>query len=182
MIAAYALVDEPEPGLLGQPRNVQSVHLTHLLTDGSDRERGEKAKTTKGSPKKIIQINGEPEELSTPIVLAPPNDLQALAITEGIEDALSIHQALGIGAWAAGSAPCMPKLALRVPDYIEVVHVELHPDDGRAHAEKLIIYIFVALAFAATPLLGAIVFLEPISPRLVIGIGLIVCCLLLVAG
>jgi drug/metabolite transporter (DMT)-like permease len=43
-------------------------------------------------------------------------------------------------------------------------------------------YIFVALAFAATPLLGAIVFLEPISPRLVTGIGLIVCGLLLVAG
>jgi drug/metabolite transporter (DMT)-like permease len=43
-------------------------------------------------------------------------------------------------------------------------------------------YIFVALAFAATPLLGAIVFLEPISPRLVAGIGLIVCGLLLVAG
>ena len=43
-------------------------------------------------------------------------------------------------------------------------------------------YIFVALAFAATPLLGAIVFLEPIFPRLVTGIGLIVCGLLLVAG
>ena len=43
-------------------------------------------------------------------------------------------------------------------------------------------YIFVALAFAATPLLGAIVFLEPISLRLVTGIGLIVCGLLLVAG
>ena len=43
-------------------------------------------------------------------------------------------------------------------------------------------YIFVALAFAATPLLGAIVFLEPISLRLVAGIGLIVCGLLLVAG
>ena len=43
-------------------------------------------------------------------------------------------------------------------------------------------YIFVALAFAATPLLGAIVFLEPISLRLVTGIGLIVCELLLVAG
>jgi drug/metabolite transporter (DMT)-like permease len=43
-------------------------------------------------------------------------------------------------------------------------------------------YIFVALAFAATPLLGAIIFLEPISPRLVTGIGLIVCGLLLVAG
>jgi drug/metabolite transporter (DMT)-like permease len=43
-------------------------------------------------------------------------------------------------------------------------------------------YVFVALAFAATPLLGAFVFAEPISLRLVVGIGLIVCGLLLVAG
>ena len=43
-------------------------------------------------------------------------------------------------------------------------------------------YVFVALAFAATPLLGAFLFVEPISSRLVLGIGLIVCGLLLVAG
>ncbi|HEY7298651.1 MAG TPA: hypothetical protein VH684_12030 [Xanthobacteraceae bacterium] len=43
-------------------------------------------------------------------------------------------------------------------------------------------YIFVALAFAATPLLGAFVFVEPISTRLIIGIGLIFCGLVLVAG
>jgi drug/metabolite transporter (DMT)-like permease len=43
-------------------------------------------------------------------------------------------------------------------------------------------YVFVALAFATTPLLGAFVFVEPISLRLVVGIGLIVCGLLLVAG
>jgi hypothetical protein len=138
MIAAYALVDEPEPGVLGEPRDVQAVHLTRLLPDGSDRERGKDAKITIGSPQQIIKINGKDEEVSTPIVLAPPNDLLALAITEGIEDALSIHQALGIGAWAAGSAPLLPKLALRVPGYIEVVHVELHPDDGRRYAEELI--------------------------------------------
>lgn len=34
-------------------------------------------------------------------------------------------------------------------------------------------YVFVALAFAVTPLLGAFVFAEPISVRFVIGIGLI---------
>jgi drug/metabolite transporter (DMT)-like permease len=43
-------------------------------------------------------------------------------------------------------------------------------------------YVFVALAFAVTPLLGAVVFEEPISVRLVIGIVLIVCGLLFVAG
>jgi hypothetical protein len=41
---------------------------------------------------------------------------------------------------------------------------------------------FVALAFALTPALGGLVFAEPISIRLVIGIGLILCGLLFVAG
>ena len=43
-------------------------------------------------------------------------------------------------------------------------------------------YVFVALAFAVTPLLGSFVFAEPISVRLVIGIGLVFCGLLFVAG
>ena len=43
-------------------------------------------------------------------------------------------------------------------------------------------YVFVALAFALTPLLAAFVFAEPISIRLVTGIGLICCGLLFVAG
>ena len=43
-------------------------------------------------------------------------------------------------------------------------------------------YVFVALAFAVTPLLGGMLFAEPISLRLVIGIALIFCGLLFVAG
>jgi drug/metabolite transporter (DMT)-like permease len=43
-------------------------------------------------------------------------------------------------------------------------------------------YSFVALAFAITPLLGAVVFAEPISMRLVIGVGLIFGGLLFVAS
>jgi drug/metabolite transporter (DMT)-like permease len=43
-------------------------------------------------------------------------------------------------------------------------------------------YVFVALAFAVTPLLGAFLFSEPIGMRLVIGIVLIFCGLLFVAG
>ena len=39
-----------------------------------------------------------------PIVLAPLTDALGLAITEGIEDALSVHEATGLGVWAAGSA------------------------------------------------------------------------------
>jgi drug/metabolite transporter (DMT)-like permease len=43
-------------------------------------------------------------------------------------------------------------------------------------------YVFVALAFAVTPLLGALMFAEPISPRLVAGVIVICCGLLFVAG
>ena len=43
-------------------------------------------------------------------------------------------------------------------------------------------YPFVALAFAITPPLGALLFSEPLSLRLVIGIVVILCGLLLVAG
>lgn len=41
---------------------------------------------------------------------------------------------------------------------------------------------FVAVAFAVTPLLGALIFAEPISIRLVVGVTLICCGLLFVAG
>ena len=43
-------------------------------------------------------------------------------------------------------------------------------------------YPFVALAFALTPLLGIFIFGEPFSTRLAIGIALILCGLLFVAG
>jgi drug/metabolite transporter (DMT)-like permease len=43
-------------------------------------------------------------------------------------------------------------------------------------------YVFVALAFALTPFLAAVIFSEPITARLVVGIGLIVFGLVLVAG
>jgi drug/metabolite transporter (DMT)-like permease len=43
-------------------------------------------------------------------------------------------------------------------------------------------YVFVALAFAVTPLLGGLLFAEPITARLIIGIVLICCGLLFVTG
>jgi putative DNA primase/helicase len=125
MIAAFGLVDEPEPGQLSAPRNVESVHLTLLKSDGSGKANVK--------PNKIII--GSPDNL--PITVAPPNDLLGLALTEGIEDALALHQALGLGAWAAGSSPFLPKLASVVPDCIECVTVEMHPDNGRRFAEEL---------------------------------------------
>jgi multidrug transporter EmrE-like cation transporter len=43
-------------------------------------------------------------------------------------------------------------------------------------------YPFVAIAFAVTPLLGGLVFAEPLSLRLLLGIAVIACGLVLVAG
>jgi drug/metabolite transporter (DMT)-like permease len=43
-------------------------------------------------------------------------------------------------------------------------------------------YPFVALAFAITPLLGGLVFAEPIGARLVGGLALLLCGLLLIAS
>ena len=43
-------------------------------------------------------------------------------------------------------------------------------------------YVFVALSFLVTPVFGAVLFGEPISTRLVIGIGLIVGGLCCIAG
>jgi Toprim domain len=125
MIAAYALVDEPEPGVLGSPCNVQAIHLTLLRPDGSGKADIDHPKLTISSPR------------GRPIALSPPNDLLGLAITEGIEDALTVHEATGLGAWAAGSAPMMPALAYVLPGYIEAVTIYAHDDAGRQYALQL---------------------------------------------
>ena len=60
------------------------------------------------------------------------------AITEGIEDGLSVHEATGLGAWAAGSASRMPAMAEAVPNYIECVTVIADADEaGTTNAKKL---------------------------------------------
>jgi hypothetical protein len=118
MIGAFALVDEPEPGVVGKPQHVSGIHLTLLKPDGSDKAEVNPPKLVVGSP------------LGRPIVLAPPNELLGLAITEGIEDALTAHAALGLGAWAAGSASFMPAVAAVVPSYIDVVTIFAHADKG----------------------------------------------------
>jgi putative DNA primase/helicase len=126
MIAAFAMVDEPEPGVLGAPKDVGSVHLTLLKSDGSG-----KADT---NPNKLIIGR----VLGRPIVLAPVNDLLGLAVTEGIEDALSVHQALGLGAWAAGSAPFLPKLASAIPDYVTTLTILVDANEaGRRYSRGL---------------------------------------------
>lgn len=126
MIACFALCDEPEPSVLQPPPYVDSVHLTLLLPDGSGKAKVERSKIVVGKPE------------GRPIMIASPNDLLGLAITEGIEDALSVHAATGLGVWAAGSAPLMPSLADNVPTCVEAVTIVYDDDlNGRRHANAL---------------------------------------------
>jgi hypothetical protein len=51
---------------------------------------------------------------------------------------LTVRQATGLGAWAAGAAGFLPKLADAVPAYIESVTIYAHPDKaGQDGARKL---------------------------------------------
>jgi Toprim domain-containing protein/CHC2-type zinc finger protein len=132
LIAPFGIFDEIEPGILVVPRTVCAVHLTKLLPDGSDRRHDKDADgKEKGNKIAIGAHRGQP------IVLAPANDLLGLAITEGIEDALTAHRATGLGAWASASAPHMPALAATVPGYVEAVTIFGHDDAGRQYAEQL---------------------------------------------
>jgi hypothetical protein len=113
LIAAFGMATEPEPGMLAiADAAVTAVLLIKLTRDGSAKADVE--------PNKIIVGGGA---LGSPIIVAPPNDLLGLAIIEGIEDALSIHEATGLGAWASGGATRLPALADSVPDYIDHVTV-----------------------------------------------------------
>jgi hypothetical protein len=130
MIAVFGTPEEVEPGelfagKLADPADA-AIHLTKLKQDGSGKAEVPKAKISIGA------------KLGRPIVLAPVNDLLGLAITEGIEDALSAHAATGLGAWAASSAGDLPKLADKVPEYIEAVTIFQDDDEpGRAGAAAL---------------------------------------------
>jgi len=120
LIAAFAVCTEPEPGVLAiADADVRSVHITRLAADGSGKAGTEKDKIVVGTG-----------SMGSPIVLAPPNDLLGLTITEGVEDALSIHAATGLGAWAAGAAGRMPALAENVPAWIDHVTVVAHSDQA----------------------------------------------------
>jgi phage/plasmid primase-like uncharacterized protein len=123
MIAVFGVADEPEPGVLAAPTNVTGIHLTRLTPEGR--------KVATGAKIMLGPSAGQP------IVLAPVNDLLGLAITEGIEDALAVHAATGLGVWAAGSATRMPALADAVPSYVECVTVFAHDDIGAGYAREL---------------------------------------------
>jgi hypothetical protein len=127
MITAIGMARETEPGeLVIDDEAIRGVHITALKSDGSGKAGTERDKIMVG------------RSLGSAIVLAPPNDLLGLAITEGIEDALSVHQATGLGAWAAGSATRMPAIAAAIPDCVEAVTIFVdHDEAGRINANKL---------------------------------------------
>jgi Toprim domain len=127
MIAVFGVPDEPVPGELAITDNqIRGAHLTLLKPDGS-------GKAGTGRDKLMIGPS-----LGFPLVLAQPNDLLGLAITEGIEDGLTVHQETGLGVWAAGAAARMPALAEAVPDYTETVTIYEHADPaGRRGAAEL---------------------------------------------
>jgi len=105
---------------------IHGVHLTFLRPDGLGKAPIQ--------PSKIMIA----QSIGLPIVVAPPNDGLGLVIAEGIEDALSAHAATGLGAWAAGSAGRMPRLANAVPTYIEAVTIIADNDQaGQRGAHEL---------------------------------------------
>lgn len=125
MIAAYGVPIEPEPGLLRMTEKAfRGVQITRL------NNRGEKLPD---DPKITIG-----KCLGSPIVLAPMNDLLGLAIAEGAEDALSIAEATGLGAWAAGGASRLPALASTVPSYADCISIVTDADEaGRRNSGEL---------------------------------------------
>jgi hypothetical protein len=127
MIAAFGMPIEIEPQVMSiSAAAVRGVHLTRLASDGSAKAGTDTDKIMLGAPH------------GAPIVLGSIGDGLGLAITEGIEDGLSVHEATGLGVWAAGSASFMPALAPVVPDCIECVTILVDDDSaGRRNADEL---------------------------------------------
>lgn len=127
MIAAFGMVAETEPRVFSiSAAEVAAVHLTRLAPDGSAKAGTNKDKIMVGAPR------------GSPIVVAMPGDLGGLAVAEGIEDALSVHEATGLGTWAAGAASLMPALSEALPNWIEAITIIVDDDSaGRRNANEL---------------------------------------------
>jgi hypothetical protein len=127
MISAFGMPVETETGSISiSTDQVDGVHLTRLAPDGSGKAGTNADKIMIGCPR------------GAPIALAPFNDLLGLAITEGIEDGLSVAEATGMATWAAGSASFMPALATAVPVWVECMTILVDDDQaGRRNAYDL---------------------------------------------
>ena len=124
MIAAFGKTTESEPGLVSISEDIiRGVHLTRLTPEGGKLE---------GDAKRFLGLGST----GSPIVLAAANDLLGLAITEGIEDAISVHEATGLAAWAAGSASRLPAIAPAVPEWIDCVTVVADNDEDGVGLRK----------------------------------------------
>jgi hypothetical protein len=116
LIAAFGFATEPQPGFLDASA-VQGVQLVKLTADA--------AKVRDGSnPITIGRCMG------VPIILAPMNDLLGLAVTEGVEDGLSVALATGLGVWAAGGAGRLAALAEAVPTYTDCITIVADDDSA----------------------------------------------------
>lgn len=127
LISAFAIPDEPEPGVLRVADDaVMGVHVVRVTDDGQ-----------KAPIDPVKQMFGP--SLGTPIVIAPMNDLLGLIVCEGIETGLSLYEATGCGVWAAGSAGRMAALAGAVPSYCDCITVACEADPaGMEGARNLI--------------------------------------------
>jgi hypothetical protein len=127
MIAAFGMAQETIPGELVIPDGaVRGIHITRIVPSGRGKADGADVKIMIG------------RSSGFPIVLAPVDDGLGLVIAEGVEDALSMHQATGMGAWAAGSASRLPALAERIPGYVEAVTISADGDAaGMKFADQL---------------------------------------------
>jgi hypothetical protein len=127
LIGAFGMAHEVEPGVIAIADDaVRGVHVTRLAPDGSGKA---------GTDKDKVMIG---HSAGWPLVLAPPNDLLGMVIVEGIEDGLSVHEATGLGAWAAGGAKRLPALAERIPSWIDCLTICADDDaDGQKGAAEL---------------------------------------------
>jgi len=127
LISAFGIPHQSGSSLLEvSDDELQGVHLTLLKPNGSGKAEVQPNKLFVGPSK------------GWPIVIAPPTNPLGLAITEGVEDALSIHQAIDVGIWAAGAANRMPPLAPMIPADVGRVTIYAHNDeDGQGQRSAL---------------------------------------------
>lgn len=95
--------------------DLRGVHVTYIQDGG-----GGKTSDHEGLSKKTIGIG----ENFPPLIAATVEGCDRLFISEGIEDALSAHQALECSAWAAGSAARLPGLVSHVPAHVKTVIIQ----------------------------------------------------------
>lgn len=145
MIAAFGIPDyDMDAAVEVLPcEAVRGVHLTRLADDGHSKAGNDRDKIMLGS------------SIGVPIALSPVIESHGLAITEGIEDGLSVFAATGLWTWAAGSATRLPALGNMVPHWMAYGGcTSVFEDDdaaGRRGATELVIRLAARGLHAPTP-------------------------------